>query len=99
VYRVPLARRELVLDGLRSTLQGDDMLKYTPGDRVAHAQYGDGTVNSMNEYHTVIDFDAHGVRTFSSPRVVLSASSTPAPVKPAKATRRTKRPSVKTPAS
>jgi len=89
-------RRELVLDGLRSTLQGDDMLKYTPGDRVAHTQYGDGTVNSMNEYHTVIDFDAHGVRTFSSPRVVLSASSTPAPVKPAKAARRTKRPPVKT---
>jgi hypothetical protein len=89
------ARRELVLGGIRSTLQGDDMLKYTPGDRAAHAQYGDGTVNSMNEYHTVIDFDAHGVRTFSSPRVVLSASSTPAPVKPAKAARRTKRPPVK----
>jgi hypothetical protein len=76
--------------------KGDDMLKYTPGDRVAHSQYGDGTVNSMNEYHTVIDFDAHGVRTFSSPRVVLSASSIPAPVKPAKAARRTKRPLVKT---
>ena len=71
------------------------MLKYTSGDRVAHTQYGDGTVNSVNEYHTVIDFDAHGVRTFSSPRVVLSASSTPAPVRPAKAARRVKRPSVK----
>jgi hypothetical protein len=71
------------------------MVKYTPGDRVAHAQYGDGTVNSMNEYHTVIEFDAHGVRTFSSPRVVLAASLTPAPVKPAKPARRTKRPSVK----
>ena len=70
------------------------MLKYTPGDRVAHTRYGDGTVSSVNEYHTVIDFDAHGVRTFSSPRVVLSASSTPAPVKPAKAARRVKRPSV-----
>ena len=71
------------------------MLKYTPGDRVAHAQYGDGTINAMNEYHTVIDFDAHGVRTFSSPRVVLSTSSTPAPVKPSKPARRLKRPSVK----
>ena len=71
------------------------MLKYTPGDRVAHTQYGDGTVNSVNEYHTVIDFDAHGVRTFVSPRVVLSASSTPAPVKPAKGARRVKRPSAK----
>ena len=71
------------------------MLKYTPGDRVAHAQYGDGTINAMNEYHTVIDFDAHGVRTFSSPRVVLSTSSTPAPVKPSKPARRVKHPSVK----
>ncbi len=72
------------------------MLKCTPGDRVSHTQYGEGTINSVNEYHTVINFDVHGVRTFSSPRVVLSASSTPAPVRPAKAARRTKRPSVKT---
>lgn len=72
------------------------MLKHTPGDRVAHTQYGDGTVNSVNEYHTVIDFDAHGVRTFSSPRVVLAASLTPAPVKPAKAVRRVKRAAVTT---
>jgi hypothetical protein len=54
----------------------------TPGDRVTHTQYGDGTVRSANEYHTIIDFDAHGERTFSSPRVVLGSSSTPAPVKP-----------------
>jgi hypothetical protein len=60
----------------------------TARDRVAHTQSGNGTVNSVNEYHTVIDFDVHGVRTFSSPRVVLSASSTPAPVRPAKAARR-----------
>jgi hypothetical protein len=72
------------------------MLKYTAGDRVAHTQYGNGTVNSVNEYHTVIDFDAHGARTSSSPRVVLSASSTPAPVKPVKAARRVKRSPAKT---
>ncbi|MGH9257513.1 MAG: hypothetical protein ACRD3C_23375 [Vicinamibacterales bacterium] len=71
------------------------MLKYTPGDRVAHTQYGDGTLNSVNEYHTVIDFDVHGVRTFSSPRVVLATSSTPPPMRPAKPVRRAKRPSVK----
>jgi len=71
------------------------MLKYAPGDRVAHTQYGDGTINSVNEYHTVIDFDAHGVRRFSSPRVVLAATLTPAPVKPVKAARRAKRPAVK----
>jgi hypothetical protein len=73
---------------------GDDMVKYAPGDRVTHTQYGDGTLHSLNEYHTVIDFDAHGVRTFSSPRVVLAPSSTPAPVKPAKSARRAKRPAV-----
>ena len=70
------------------------MLKYTAGDRVAHSQYGDGTVNSVNEYHTVIEFDAHGVRTFSSPRVVLSTSFTPPPVKPTKTARRAKRPAL-----
>jgi hypothetical protein len=52
------------------------------GDRVAHAQYGDGTVSRVNEYHTVIDFDAHGERTFVSPRVVLTDSMVPAPAKP-----------------
>jgi hypothetical protein len=60
------------------------MSMHSAGDRVAHAQYGDGTVSSVNEYHTVIEFDAHGVRTFVSPRVVLTHSTTPAPEKPAK---------------
>ena len=62
-------------------------MAYTPGDRVMHQQYGDGTVVSINEYHTVIDFDAHGPRTFSSPRVVLQTTSTPAPIKPVRRTR------------
>ena len=57
-------------------------MAYTPGDRVTHGQYGDGTVVRSNEYHTVIDFDDHGPRTFSSPRVVLTAASTTAPPKP-----------------
>jgi hypothetical protein len=67
-----------------------DIMGYAPGDRVTHGQYGDGTLISSNEYHTVIEFDAHGRRTFSSPRVVLSASSTPAPVKPVRARARAK---------
>jgi len=62
-------------------------MTYTTGDRVTHTQYGDGTLVSANEYHTIIDFDAHGRRTFSSPRVVLSAASTPAPVKPVRRAR------------
>jgi hypothetical protein len=60
------------------------MSNHSAGDRVAHAQYGDGTVSSVNQYHTVIEFDAHGARTFVSPRVVLTHSTTPAPAKPAK---------------
>lgn len=59
------------------------MRLYAIGDRVAHVQYGDGTVSSVNEYHTKIDFDAHGLRTFASPRVVLAPSTTAAPPKPA----------------
>jgi hypothetical protein len=57
------------------------------GDRVAHAQYGHGTVSSVNEYHTVIEFDAHGKRTFVSPRVVLTDSDVQAPEKPVRAKR------------
>jgi hypothetical protein len=60
------------------------MSRHSTGDRVAHSQYGDGTVSSVNEYHTVIEFDAHGARTFVSPRVELTASTTPAPAKPPK---------------
>ena len=56
-------------------------MAYGPGDRVTHSQYGDGTLVSANEYHTVIDFDAHGVRTFSTALVRLNTTSTPAPEK------------------
>ena len=59
-------------------------MTYPAGHRVTHFQYGDGTLVRTNEYHTIIDFDAHGPRTFSTPRVVLTASLTPAPEKPAK---------------
>ena len=51
------------------------------GDRVSHGAYGDGTITRVNEYHTVIDFDAYGVRTFSSPRVTLTPATTIAPVR------------------
>ena len=66
------------------------MSQYAVGDRVTQSQYGDGTVSSVNSIHTKIDFDLHGVRTFLSERVVLTAATTAAPVKPAKG-RRTKR--------
>jgi hypothetical protein len=59
------------------------MRAFGPGDRVNHSIYGDGTITAVNEYHTRITFDTHGPRTFVSSRIVLSSSSTPAPVKPA----------------
>jgi hypothetical protein len=64
------------------------MRLYTPGARVSQAQYGDGTVTSADEHHTRIEFDAHGLRTFSTVQVSLTASNTPAPVKAAKASRK-----------
>jgi len=39
---------------------------------------------AVNEYHTVIDFDAHGSRLFATPLVRLERSSTTAPLKPTK---------------
>lgn len=58
------------------------MPNYSTGDRVSQVQYGDGTVTAANEYHTVIDFDQHGSRTFATSRVQLERASTEAPPKP-----------------
>jgi len=60
---------------------------FSIGDRVSQPQYGVGTVAAANEYHTTIDFDDHGPRTFATPLVKLERSMTVAPVR-AKATRR-----------
>jgi hypothetical protein len=64
------------------------MTSYATGDRVTHSQYGDGTIVSVDEFHTRITFDEHGPRTFVSSRVVLAPSSTPAPEKPVKTRRK-----------
>jgi len=60
---------------------------YAIGDRVSQAKYGPGTITAVDEHHTVIDFDEHGLRTFSTPLVKLERSATTAPVR-AKATKR-----------
>jgi hypothetical protein len=52
---------------------------YAKGDRVLQPQYGAGTVTDVNERHTIIDFDEHGVRMFSTPIVTLERTATPAP--------------------
>jgi len=51
----------------------------TVGDRVLQAAYGAGTVVSVNEFHTKIDFDDAGVKVFVTRKVSLQASNTIAP--------------------
>jgi hypothetical protein len=57
------------------------MATYKVGDRVTQANYGHGTITGADEHYTVIDFDEHGVKRFSSPMVVLERTSEPAPTK------------------
>jgi hypothetical protein len=65
-----------------------DVFTHVTGDRVSQAQYGDGTFMSVNAHHTVIEFDEHGLRTFSTPLVRLEKAFTTAPVKVVKPRRR-----------
>jgi hypothetical protein len=64
------------------------MRMYSAGARVSQATYGDGTVTSADEYHTRIEFDDHGPRTFSTVVVSLTPSATLAPVKVPKSRKR-----------
>jgi hypothetical protein len=61
---------------------------YSIGDRISQPQYGTGTIRLLDEYHTVIDFDEHGIRRFSTPMVKLERSATVEPGKPAKRPRK-----------
>ena len=60
------------------------MKAWTKGDRVTQPTYGSGTLVEVNEHHTVIDFDEHGRRVFSTRLVALQATNEPAPVKAAR---------------
>jgi hypothetical protein len=67
------------------------MKAWAKGDRVQQPTYGPGTLVEVNENHTVIDFDEHGRRVFSTRLVTLSATSQPAPNKsPAKRAKKKK---------
>jgi len=57
------------------------MRLFAKGDRVTQPNYGAGTVTEANAYHTVIEFDEHGVRTFVTDRVMLEPTSEPAPAR------------------
>lgn len=58
---------------------GKRMAFPSKGDRVAHGEYGPGTITEQDIYHTVIDFDAHGTRRFVTSKVVLERTSVPGP--------------------
>ncbi len=60
------------------------MASFKVGDRVTQANYGPGTITGADDQHTVIDFDEHGVRTFSTSLVVLERTSAPPPTRAAK---------------
>lgn len=55
------------------------MAIFVVGNRVVQTRYGTGTVIASNEYHTVVEFDEHGVRNFSTAVVKLEKSATRAP--------------------
>ena len=57
------------------------MGSYSVGDRVVQASYGTGTITASNERHTIIDFDEHGPRTFSTSKASLTPSTSEAPAK------------------
>jgi hypothetical protein len=65
------------------------MRHYAKGDRVLQATYGPGTLTDVNEFHTVIDFDQHGIRKFITKLVVLESTAEPAPAR-AKGARRSR---------
>jgi hypothetical protein len=60
------------------------MKSWAKGDRVVQPTYGAGTLVEVNEHHTVIEFDEHGRRVFSTRLVVLQATNEPAPARAAK---------------
>lgn len=57
------------------------MRLFSKGDRVSQPNYGPGTITEANTYHTVIEFDQHGIRTFVTDRVVLEPTNEPAPAR------------------
>jgi hypothetical protein len=61
---------------------------FSVGARVAQITYGLGTITLANEYHTIINFDEHGSRTFATRIVQLQPSNTLAPVRPKRAPRK-----------
>ena len=75
------------------------MHRFSVGDRVSQSQYGAGTVTGVDERHTIIAFDEHGIRTFVTAIVKLEASDTEKPVKAKRARKTTAKTAAKTAAA
>ena len=50
------------------------MHTWNPGDRVAHATFGTGTVIELNHDHVIVHFDAHGRKKMATRYAVLTAT-------------------------
>lgn len=50
------------------------MHTWNPGDRVAHATFGTGTVIEHNHDHVIVHFDAHGRKKMATRYAVLTAT-------------------------
>lgn len=57
------------------------MRLFSKGHRVTQPQYGAGTITSMDEQYTVVEFDQHGQRRFITTMVTLETTNEPAPVR------------------
>ena len=64
------------------------MKLFAKGSRVKQSAYGSGTITSSDERYTIVEFDAHGKKTFVTDIVALEKSDEPAPNKPEKAKRK-----------
>ncbi len=51
------------------------MHTWNPGDRVAHATFGTGTVIEHNHDHVIVHFDAQGRKTMATRYAVLTATN------------------------
>lgn len=52
---------------------------FSANDRIVHSVYGLGTVVSVADRHTIIEFDEHGRRKFVTTMIQLDHSDEPAP--------------------
>jgi hypothetical protein len=50
-------------------------MTFRTGDRVTNARFGAGTVTKIDAFHTTVDFDSRGERTFLSSKAALTPLS------------------------